>query len=65
MTPETLEKVKLFVSGHRHKSLVAALYARENGYKQVALEHENEAQMAATILQEISGETNAESKAND
>jgi hypothetical protein len=54
MTAETLEKVKLFVSGHRHRSLVCALSARENGYKQIAAEHENEAHFADLILLELS-----------
>ena len=56
MTAEALERVKLFVSGHRHKSLCAALYARENKYKQVALEHENEAALADLILQDLEKE---------
>jgi hypothetical protein len=53
MTFETLERIRLFVSGHRHKSVIAASNARLNGYKSVALEHENEAQLAALILRDL------------
>jgi stringent starvation protein B len=56
MTSESLERIRLFVLGHRHKSLVAAVYARENGYKTVSLEHENEAQFASLILQDLENE---------
>lgn len=69
MTFEVLERIRLFVSGHRQKSLIAALNARENGYRTVALEHENEAAMAAMILRDLSTEhgevTNAGQKAYD
>jgi hypothetical protein len=56
MTTETLERLKLFVSGHRHKSLVCALSAREHGHKQIALDHENEAQLAALLLKDLEKE---------
>jgi hypothetical protein len=56
MTTETLERLKLFVQGHRHKSLVASVGARENGYKQIALEHENEARLADLILVDLEQE---------
>ena len=56
MTFEVLERVRLFVSGHRQKSLMAAYNARENGYRTVALEHENEAALAAMILKDLANE---------
>jgi hypothetical protein len=56
MTFETLERVRLFVSGHRHESLVAAQNSRLNGYKEVALKHENEAALASLILHELATE---------
>jgi hypothetical protein len=69
MTFEQIERLRLFVSGHRHKSVIAASNARLNGYKQVALEHENEAALAAVILLDLSSEhgvtTNAHKKAYD
>jgi hypothetical protein len=44
------------VGGHRQKSLMAAQNSRLNGYKSVALEHENEAALAAVILQDLANE---------
>jgi hypothetical protein len=68
MTFETLERIRVFVSGHRHKSVIAASNARLNGYKSVALEHENEAALAALILGDLAneyGEPHAKQKAYD
>ena len=69
MTFEALERLRLFVSGHRQRSLISANNARLNGYKTVALEHENEAAMAAMILRDLATEhgevTNAGQKAYD
>ena len=69
MTFESLERIRLFVSGHRHKSVIAASNAKLNGYKQVALEHDNEAALAAVILLDLSSEygepANAQQKAYD
>ena len=56
MTFEVLERVRLFVAGHRQKSLIAASNARGNGYRMVALEHENEAALAAVILKDLANE---------
>lgn len=56
MTFEALERVRLFVSEHRQRSLIAASNSRLNGYKTIALEHENEAAMAAVILRDLSAE---------
>ena len=67
MTFETLERLRLFVSGHRQKSLVAAQNARLNGYRKVALDLENEAALAAAILRDLAvehGDTHAPTKAN-
>lgn len=56
MTFATLERLRLFVSGHRQKSLAAARNSRLNGYLVVALEHENEAALAQIILQDLANE---------
>ncbi len=56
MTFESLERLRLFVSGHKHKSVMSASNARLNGYKQVAMEHENEAQLADIILRDLAQE---------
>ena len=56
MTFESLERIRLYVSGNRHKALVAAQNSRLNGYKQVALDHENEAAMGSLILQDLANE---------
>ena len=56
MTFEQLERVRLFVAGHKHRSVLSASNARLNGYKQVALEHENEAQLADIILRDLAQE---------
>ncbi len=53
MTFESLERLKLFVIGHKHRSVLSASMARQNGYKAVAMEHENEAQLASLILKDL------------
>jgi hypothetical protein len=62
VTPESLERLKLFVAGHKHRSVLSASNAQENGYKQIALEHMNEAALADVILKDLDaefGESNA------
>ena len=56
MTFETLERIRLFVFGNRHKALVAARNSRLNGYKEIALELENEAALADQILKDLATE---------
>jgi hypothetical protein len=56
LTFETLERLRLFVGGHRQKSLAVARNAELNGYKSIALEHQNEAAFAAAILQDLANE---------
>ena len=68
MTFEVLERIRLFVGANRQKSLVSARNARLNGYKSVALEHENEAELAAQILRDLAkenGEVYAHTKADN
>ena len=68
MTFEQLERLRLFVSGHKHRSILAMSNARENGYKEIASEHQNEAQMATLILQDLAnehGDTHARQKADN
>jgi hypothetical protein len=56
MTPDLLERLRIFVDGHRHKSRVSALNCKENGYRQLAAEHENEAVFAEQLLLELAKE---------
>jgi len=53
---QTLERIRLYVSGTRQKALAAAQNAQLNGYKQVALDHQNEVQMANLILKDLAAE---------
>lgn len=57
MTFESLERIRLFVYETRHRLVVAASNARLNGYKEIAIEHENEAQLATLILKDLASET--------
>ena len=56
MTSDLIERLKLFIDGHRHKSRVSALNCKENGYRQLASEHENEAVFAEQLLLELAKE---------
>ena len=56
MTSEQIERLRLFVAGHKRRSVLSASNARENGYKKIALEHENEAALADTILRDLAEE---------
>ena len=56
MTFESLERLKLFVGETRLKLLVSSQAARLNGYKEIAAEHANEAQLASLILDDLANE---------
>lgn len=56
MTSEILERIRLFVDGHRHRSRVTALNCKEGGYLQLAAEHTNEAILAEIILRDLEDE---------
>ena len=56
VTAEVLQRLKTFVAGHRHKSLVSEVNCRESGYKELALEQHNEAQLATMILKDLENE---------
>ena len=56
MTQQTLDRLKLFVEGHRHKSRVSELNCREGGYKSLAAQHGNEAVLAEMLLLDLSKE---------
>ena len=56
MTPETLYKIRYFLTDQRKKVLLAAYNARLNGYRQIALERENEAAEVALLLKELADE---------
>lgn len=56
MNVEVIERIRMFVSGTRQKSVLAASNCMLNGYKQVALEHQNEAVLADLILKDLNEE---------
>ena len=56
MTPETLYKIRYFLTETRRKSLLSAQNAHLNGYRQVALDRENEAAEVALLLKELADE---------
>ena len=56
MTPDSIQRIKLYVSGTRHDDVIAASNSRLNGYKSVAMEHENRVQLANQILKDIASE---------
>ena len=56
MTFQSLERLKLFVTGHKHRSVLSASMARQNGYKEIAMEHQNEATLADLILKDLESE---------
>jgi len=60
MTSECLERMRLFVSGHRRRSVLSASNSRLNGYQRIALEHENEVALADLILQDLANERGVE-----
>jgi hypothetical protein len=57
MTLETLERVKFYIEKTRLEFLIAAQNSRLNGYKTIALQEENKAQLAKTLLDDLSRET--------
>lgn len=68
MTFETLEKIRLYVGQTARASRAAAQNAQLNGYRTVALRHENEAAMGFQILNELVneyGELHADKNAHD
>ena len=56
MTAQQIERLKVFVEGHRHRSRVTALNCKEGGYLQLAAEHTNEAILAEIILRDLEDE---------
>ena len=56
MTFETLERIRLYVIGTRRDDVLAASNSRLNGYKAIAMEHENRAQLAKLILDDLDKE---------
>ena len=53
MTPESLDRIKLFVGGVRHEDVIAAANSRLNGYRNTALEHQNRVALADLILADL------------
>jgi hypothetical protein len=56
VTSDLIERLKLFVEGHRHKSRVLELNCRESGYITLSAEHHNEAVFAEQLLLELAKE---------
>ena len=59
MNVEAIERIRMFVSGTRQKSVLAASNCMQNGYKQVALEHLNEVTLADMVLKDLNEEQHA------
>jgi hypothetical protein len=57
MTFELLESVRLYIGQKVRLDRIAANNSRLNGYKSVALDHENEAVFGENILRDLAGET--------
>jgi hypothetical protein len=53
MTQESLDRIRLYVSGTRHDDVVAASNSRLNGYHTIAMEHENRVVLADLILADL------------
>ena len=67
MTFELLEMVRLYVGATGRASKIAAQNCQLNGYKELALQHSNEAAMAEKIIRDLApehGEANAHQKAD-
>ena len=56
MTIETIEKLRFYLQQTRLEFLTAARNSSLNGYKSVAAQEENKAQMAKLLLDDLSKE---------
>lgn len=56
MSPEAIERIRLFVSGTRRDDVIAAQNSRLNGYKTIATDHENRVIIADLILRDLTEE---------
>ena len=56
MTFEVLEEIRLFVGSTGRAAKQSALNCRLNGYKELALRHDNESAMADKIMRALANE---------
>lgn len=56
MTSDTLERLKYYIKETGRASHIAAQNSELNGYKAVALKHQNEAAEADFLLRELAAE---------
>lgn len=56
MTFETIEKFRFYIGGKVRKDRISAVNCREGGYKELSLQHENEAVLGEQLLRELSQE---------
>jgi hypothetical protein len=56
MTPDRIERIRLYVEKTRQEFLVASQNSRSNGYNSIAAEEANKAQIAKLILEDLASE---------
>jgi hypothetical protein len=59
VTFESIERIRLFVRESQRRLRISAVNLRQGGYKELALEKENEAQVAELILRDMANEHGA------
>jgi hypothetical protein len=59
MTPDSLDRIRYYVQQTRTEFLIAADNSRRNGYKTIAAQEENKAQLAKLILDDLEKEAHA------
>ena len=58
MTTDSLTRVIWFVEEKKKADVISAANCRQNGYHAIAAKHENEAQLAKLILEDLYAEQN-------
>jgi hypothetical protein len=53
MTPESLDRLRMYVNGTRQQDVLAARNSRLNGYNSIACDHENRVLIADLILRDL------------
>lgn len=56
MTFEVLESLRLYLRSTSRAARVAANNCRQNGYKELALQHDNEAALGEKLLRDLAQE---------
>ena len=59
MTPDSIDRIRFFVTQTRAEFLIAADNSRRNGYKEIAAQIENKAQLGKLILEDLDKEQHA------